>query len=144
MSSPNIPMTDHPIHEKTLSDTSGDDSVTLEHNQRLPSKEETPANLATAPADQPHSPRPSVNPLSSAFRVASDESSTFGPRRPTAEWAREVASEPPPLPYSLYEHKLTIFVFWFLIAAESCFIPISFYYGLLFGTNLRHGACKLK
>jgi hypothetical protein len=50
---------------------------------------------------------------------------------------------PPPLPFSLHEHRLAIIIFWTAIAAEVCFIPISFYYGLWFGTDLNHGACKL-
>jgi hypothetical protein len=49
---------------------------------------------------------------------------------------------PPPLPFSCWDHKLSICVFWFFILAEVCFIPESFYYGLWFGTTLNHGACK--
>jgi hypothetical protein len=49
---------------------------------------------------------------------------------------------PPPLPFSCWDHKLSICVFWFFILAEACFIPESFYYGLTFGTTLNHGACK--
>jgi hypothetical protein len=47
---------------------------------------------------------------------------------------------PPPLPFSCWDHKFTICVFWFFILAEVCFIPESFYYGLWFGTTLNHGA----
>jgi hypothetical protein len=49
---------------------------------------------------------------------------------------------PPPLPFSCWDHKLSICIFWFFILAEVCFIPESFYYGLTFGTTLNHGACK--
>jgi hypothetical protein len=50
---------------------------------------------------------------------------------------------PPPLPFSCWDHKLSIYIFWFFILAEVCLIPESFYYGLTFGTTLNHGACKL-
>jgi hypothetical protein len=49
---------------------------------------------------------------------------------------------PPPLPFSCWDHKLSICIFWFFILAEVCLIPESFYYGLTFGTTLNHGACK--
>lgn len=49
---------------------------------------------------------------------------------------------PPPLPFSCWDHKLSICVFWFFILAEVCFIPESLYYGLTFGTTLNHGARK--
>ena len=52
----------------------------------------------------------------------------------------EISEGPPPLPYNLREHKLTIAFFWFLIATECCFVPISFYYGLSNATDLRPGA----
>jgi hypothetical protein len=55
----------------------------------------------------------------------------------------EVFTEaPPPLPFSCWDHKLSICIFWFFILAEVCLIPESFYYGLTFGTTLNHGACK--
>lgn len=134
-------MSNQPTQEKSLSETSGDSVALAKASSR--NTDSVPADTANVSTDNPHSPRPSVNPIRSAFRIASDESSIFGVRRPTAEWARDVAAAPPPLPYSLKEHKFTISLFWFLIAAESCFIPISFYYGLTFGTNLRHGARKI-
>src|SRR5271168_3846339 len=49
---------------------------------------------------------------------------------------------PPPLPFSCWDHKLSICIFWFFILAEVCLIPESFYYGLTFGTTLNHGACE--
>lgn len=55
---------------------------------------------------------------------------------------REINERPPPLPYCLWDHKLAISVFWFLILAESFFVPIALYYGLIYGTNLREGARK--
>lgn len=54
----------------------------------------------------------------------------------------DVDLRPPPLPYCLWDHKLAISFFWFLIVAESCFVPIALYYGLIFGSNLREGARK--
>lgn len=55
---------------------------------------------------------------------------------------RQINERPPPLPYCLWDHKLSISVFWFLILAESFFVPIALYYGLIYGTNLREGARK--
>lgn len=46
----------------------------------------------------------------------------------------------PHLPYNLRDHKLSIAIYWTLISAECCLIPISFYYGLSNGTSLRPGA----
>lgn len=59
-------------------------------------------------------------------------------------FADTFADAPQPLPFSCWDHKLSIGVFWFFILAEVCFIPESFYYGLWFGTTLNHGACKLR
>ena len=61
---------------------------------------------------------------------------------PSATFSAPPASAPPPLPFTLREHKLSICVSWGLIAAEICFVPISIYYGLWFGTDLNHGACE--
>ena len=55
---------------------------------------------------------------------------------------QDIDERPPPLPYCLWDHKFTISFFWFLILAESCFVPIALYYGLIYGTNLREGARK--
>jgi hypothetical protein len=68
-----------------------------------------------------------------------------GTESPTAQQSIDtfdIKESPPPLPYCLRHHKLSISFFWFLILAESCFVPISLYYGLTYGTNLRHGARK--
>jgi hypothetical protein len=54
----------------------------------------------------------------------------------------DINEYPPPLPYCLWDHKLSISFFWFLILAESCLVPVSLYYGLIYGTTLRHGARK--
>src|SRR5438105_2017686 len=42
--------------------------------------------------------------------------------------AEAFTDAPPPLPFSCWDHKLSICVFWFFILAEVCFIPESFYY----------------
>lgn len=52
----------------------------------------------------------------------------------------QLAIELPSLPYNLREHKLSITLYWTAIACECCVIPITFYYGLSNGTDLRAGA----
>ncbi|ETN46662.1 uncharacterized protein HMPREF1541_00848 [Cyphellophora europaea CBS 101466] len=47
---------------------------------------------------------------------------------------------PPPLPYNLREHKLTISIFWFLILTECTLIPLIFYYTIANLTDMRRGA----
>lgn len=54
--------------------------------------------------------------------------------------ANGLATGPPPLPYNLREHKLTISIFWFLILAECTLIPIIFYFTISNLTDLRPGA----
>ncbi|KAK5240448.1 hypothetical protein LTR40_013820, partial [Exophiala xenobiotica] len=44
---------------------------------------------------------------------------------------------PPPLPFNLRDHKLSITIFTLLGLVECCFIPIGLYYGLTYGTNMR-------
>lgn len=91
-----------------------------------------------AEADTTASPITTETPLGEDGQISSSPTTT-----PSAEKA--VVSDnkgPPPLPYCLWDHKLSITFFWFLILAESCFVPISLYYGLIYGTNLRHGARK--
>jgi hypothetical protein len=70
-----------------------------------------------------------------------------GPSTSAVESLQRVAEvstdAPPPLPFSCWDHKLSICIFWFFILAEVCFIPESFYYGLWFGTTLNHGARKI-
>ncbi|KAF4976027.1 hypothetical protein FZEAL_7259 [Fusarium zealandicum] len=51
-----------------------------------------------------------------------------------------VAIGPPPLPYNLREHKLTISLFWFLILTECTLIPIVFYFTISNLSDLRPGA----
>ncbi|KAF5661457.1 hypothetical protein FCIRC_11812 [Fusarium circinatum] len=51
-----------------------------------------------------------------------------------------IARGPPPLPYNLHEHKLMIFLFWFLILTECTLIPIIFYFTISNLTDLRPGA----
>jgi hypothetical protein len=49
-------------------------------------------------------------------------------------------AELPLLPYNLREHKRSIVLYWFAIFAESFLLPISLYYGLSKGTDMRPGA----
>ena len=49
-------------------------------------------------------------------------------------------AELPRLPYNLREHKRSIILYWFAILAESFLLPISLYYGLSNGTDMRAGA----
>ncbi|ROT35135.1 hypothetical protein SODALDRAFT_329318 [Sodiomyces alkalinus F11] len=51
-----------------------------------------------------------------------------------------VAAGPPPLPYNLRDHKLTITLFWFLILTECTLIPIIFYFTIANLTDMRPGA----
>jgi hypothetical protein len=82
------------------------------------------------------SPTTSPTAIESTPGVDGSESPTAQPSIDTFD----IKESPPPLPYCLWHHKLSISFFWFLILAESCFVPISLYYGLIYGTNLRHGA----
>lgn len=49
-------------------------------------------------------------------------------------------AELPRLPYNLREHKRSIVIYWTAIFAESFMLPISLYYGLSNGTDMRPGA----
>ena len=53
--------------------------------------------------------------------------------------ARKRLDEPPALPFSLRDHKLSLAIFTTLVVAECCFAPLALYYGLKFGTTLRSG-----
>lgn len=53
--------------------------------------------------------------------------------------AREQLDGPPALPFNLRHHKLALSIFTFLALAECCFIPLSLYYGLSKGTDMRSG-----
>ena len=44
--------------------------------------------------------------------------------------------EPPPLNYTLWTRKWSIFIFWSLILIDSIAMPIALYFGLWYGTNL--------
>jgi hypothetical protein len=56
------------------------------------------------------------------------------------ENAIEREDGPPPLPYNIREHKLTITIFWFLIFAECTLIPVIFYFTIANLTDMRRGA----
>ncbi|EXJ68820.1 uncharacterized protein A1O5_07751 [Cladophialophora psammophila CBS 110553] len=47
--------------------------------------------------------------------------------------------EPPPLPFDVRHHTLSVSIFTVLVLAECCFLPIALYYGLSKGTNMRSG-----
>ena len=44
--------------------------------------------------------------------------------------------EPPPLNYTLWTRKMSIFIFWSLILIDSIAMPIALYFGLWYGTDL--------
>lgn len=72
-------------------------------------------------------PAPNIN-------LRADDSSREAPS------STQLTVELPYLPYNLRDHKFSIAIYWTAIGAECCFIPISFYYGLSNGTDLRPGA----
>lgn len=47
-------------------------------------------------------------------------------------------AEPPPLNYTLWTRKLSIFIFWFLILFDSIAMPIALYFPLWYATDLSH------
>jgi hypothetical protein len=59
-------------------------------------------------------------------QLPSAESTAEGPYEP----------EPPPLNYTLYTRKLSIFIFWSLILIDSIAMPIVLYFCLWYDTNL--------
>lgn len=63
-------------------------------------------------------------------------SSTQGPE------PREEVPGLPRLNYNLLEHKWKLSVVTFLLVLESSLLPIALFYGLWFGTTLRHGIRK--
>jgi hypothetical protein len=67
---------------------------------------------------------------------------SLGPADTEAQQGQILSAEdgPPPLPYNLREHKLTIFAFWFLIFTECTLIPIVFYFAISRLTDMRPGA----
>jgi len=58
--------------------------------------------------------------------------------RLTSESEADLLSGPPPLNYSLYDRKKSIAITWTIISCDSCFLPITLYYTLWFGTTLSH------
>ena len=63
-------------------------------------------------------------------------SSTQGPE------PREEVPGLPRLNYNLLEHKWKLGIVTFLLVLESSLLPIALFYGLWFGTTLRHGIRK--
>ena len=49
----------------------------------------------------------------------------------------EVIPEPPGLPYSLRQHKLSISIIWTLLAIDITVLPITLYFSLAFATHLK-------
>lgn len=45
----------------------------------------------------------------------------------------------PPLNYNIWDHKPKLFIVAFLLILESSLLPIGLFYGLWYGTTLRHG-----
>lgn len=84
--------------------------------------------------------RPSQLRTTMRDNITADDTSTSTPTTASIQEKQNLDIELPHLPYDLGEHKLSIFLYWTAIATECCFIPISFYYGLSNGTDLRPGA----
>jgi hypothetical protein len=63
-----------------------------------------------------------------------------GPISTSPAEEKPITNGPPPLPYNLREHKLTITIFWFLIFTECTLIPIIFYFTIANLTDMRRGA----
>lgn len=57
--------------------------------------------------------------------------------------AREEVPGLPRLNYNLLEHKWKLSIVTFLLVLESSLLPIALFYGLWYGTTLRHGIRKL-
>lgn len=55
---------------------------------------------------------------------------------------REEVPGLPRLNYNLLEHKWKLGIVTFLLVLESSLLPIALFYGLWFGTTLRHGIRK--
>src|SRR5690242_5039836 len=89
---------------------------------------------AAASADQ----LSTVVPASSSQSVTEKEEDEAAPRLRDVDLTQ--ADGPPPLPYNLREHKLTISVFWLLILTECTLIPIIFYFTISRLTDMRPGA----
>lgn len=73
-----------------------------------------------------------------------DQNAATEPQLSTMDLSSSTSGVPtddlPRLPYNLREHKLSILLYWTAIFAESFMLPISLYYGLSNGTDMRPGA----
>jgi hypothetical protein len=113
----------------------------------LPTQEKTaPEHPASDDERMIEGSQPNTNDAEKQLELSVPSTATTSPSAlpPSANHKAEPEAyldptEPPPLPYNLRQHKLTICVFWFLIVSEICFIPISFFYGLWFASKLNHG-----
>lgn len=53
--------------------------------------------------------------------------------------ARDRLDEPPPLPFDIRDHKISVSIFTILVAAECCIVPLVLFYALKYRTNMRSG-----
>jgi hypothetical protein len=126
-----------PLNSETLPPHDNNEEKKAEHIQPLLEDKEKAVDT-TAPSSQPSTSSAPAQEHPDDERPASPASvlASQNPQR----YAQGLSDIPPPLPYSCWNHKLSIGIFWFFILAETCFVPISLYYGLWFGTTVRHGA----
>ena len=79
---------------------------------------------------------------SSAPSAAAAEGSSTPGSSTQGEEPREEPAGLPRLNYNLLEHKWKLSIVTFLLVLESSLLPIALFYGLWFGTTLRHGIRK--
>lgn len=60
------------------------------------------------------------------------------------EGTAPVASEPPPLPYSLRHRKKSIAIFWIIFVVDTLGQPVALYWALWYATNLSHNVGMLR
>ncbi|KAI9164057.1 hypothetical protein HJFPF1_05692 [Paramyrothecium foliicola] len=95
---------------------------------------------ASRPATADNNLRPDPSAPSSVSQTTTEPSTNEKPQVDPTPPAAKRSDVPPPLPYNLREHKLMIFIFWFLIFAETTLIPIIFYFTISRLTSMRRGA----
>jgi len=95
-----------------------------------------PVASSSGEAIAPDPPAPALDSKSTVPEPANEVEPPVSP----APAASDYADGPPPLPYNLREHKLTIAAFWFLIFTETTLIPIIFYFTISRLTDMRPGA----
>lgn len=119
----------------------GEDGVNAQRNatSNLPGRDEEKRGRGrTVESDTPNSTSTTTSTSTMAPLFATE--SGLGRLTSTIRRdGREFLDQPPPLPFNLREHKLSISIFTFLALAECCFVPVALYYGLSKGTDLRSG-----